>query len=402
MSNRGVQRHSTAAWRKEDLREGFTTGACAAASAAAATRALLTGQTVTEITIALPTRAGAVFHIVRCEFAFAGVTRVPSGVTCGTIKDAGDDPDVTDGAEVQATVTWAEEPGIQIAGGRGVGLVTLPGLPVDVGQAAINPAPRRQIEQAVMAEIVEQACPEERGEAEGQLGPRSGRGLRVTISVPGGEELAAQTMNPRLGIVGGISILGTTGIVKPFSESAYRASIYLELKVAAQNGAPRAILTTGRRSELYALDYNPEWTELGCVQVGDHIGYGLRQARRLEFQEVVLSGMIGKLSKVAQGRMQTHVSEGDVDFGFLAQLATELGADPALVARVRTANTARHVQNMLGQAGITGLEALIARLAAHKASEFIEGAFSVQVLLFDIGGELLAMERRPVAHGGGL
>jgi cobalt-precorrin-5B (C1)-methyltransferase len=216
--------------------------------------------------------------------------------------------------------------------------------------------------------------------------------LQVTISVPGGEDLAAQTMNPRLGIVGGISILGTTGIVKPYSESAYRASIYVELKVAVESGAQRAVLSTGRRSETYALDHNPEWTELGCVQVGDHIGYALRQARRLGFEEVVISGMVGKLSKLAQGRMQTHVSEGDVDFEFLAELIAALGADPALVERVRTANTARHVQNMVRQAGISGLEAAIACRAAESAARLVGQGRRVHVLLFDIRGELLASE----------
>jgi cobalt-precorrin-5B (C1)-methyltransferase len=384
MSNRAIRHCSNADWRKEDLREGYTTGACAAASAAAAIRALLTGRPVTEIAIDLPTRANVAFSIVRCEFG-------SGGVTCGTIKDAGDDPDVTHGAEIQATVTWTDEPGIRVAGGQGVGLVTLPGLAVDVGQPAINPAPRRQIEQAVRAEIAAYDA-EERPEA---------RGVQVTISVPGGEDLAAQTMNPRLGIVGGISVLGTTGIVKPYSESAYRASIYVELRVAAENGARQAILTTGRRSEAYALAYNPQWVGLGCVQVGDHIGYALRQARRLGFQEVVISGMIGKLSKVAQGRMQTHVSEVEVDFEFLAGLAAQLGAGSDLVERVRTANTARHVQNMLRQAGIAGLEVSIVRLAAEKALEFVERVFPVHVLLFDVRGELLASERVSGARGKG-
>jgi cobalt-precorrin-5B (C1)-methyltransferase len=381
MSNRAVRHRSNADWRRQNLCEGYTTGACAAASAAAATRALLIGQPVAEIAIDLPARANVAFSIVRCEFG-------PDGVTCGTIKDAGDDPDVTHGAEIQAIVTWTDEPGIHVAGGRGVGLVTLPGLVVDVGQPAINPAPRRQIEQAVMAEIAAH-------DAQDRL---KDRGVQVTISVPGGEELAAQTMNPRLGIVGGISVLGTTGIVKPYSESAYRASIYVELKVAAENDARRAILTTGRRSEEYTLAHNSEWTELGCVQVGDHIGYALRQTRRLEFQEVVIAGMIGKLSKLAQGRMQTHVSEGEVDLDFLAGLVAQLGAAPDLVERTRTANTARHVQTMLRQAGIAGLEASIARLAAKNASDYVEQVFPVYVLLFDIRGELLASERIPAAQ----
>jgi cobalt-precorrin-5B (C1)-methyltransferase len=193
MGNRAVDPKTDAAWRKSDLREGYTTSACAVAAATAATRALLTGQTLDAVTVDLPSEKGVTFPLERCEAA-------GGSVTCGVIKDAGDDPDVTDGVEVQATVTWAAEPGITLKGGDGVGRVTKPGLPVPVGEAAINPVPRRMITAAVA---------DEAGAA------LDGRGLAVTIRVPGGEEVAKETMNPRLGIVGGISILGTSGIVKP-------------------------------------------------------------------------------------------------------------------------------------------------------------------------------------------
>ena len=284
-----------------ELREGFTTGACAAASARAATRALMTGEPVAEVIIDLPAKKGVAFRINHCEFG-------TGGVTCGTIKDAGDDPDVTHGAEIRATVAWTDDPGVRIAGGEGVGVVTKPGLPLAVGEPAINTGPRHMIARAVEDEA-------------GDI--LNTRGLRVTISVPGGEEIAQKTANPRLGILGGISILGTTGIVKPYSQPAYRATIYVELKVAATNGIERAVLSTGTRSEEYARQRHPDWPELSFVQVGDHIGYGLRQARRLGFSRVVISGMIGKLSKLAQGRVQTHISEGGIDFDFLTGLAEE-------------------------------------------------------------------------------
>ncbi len=351
------------------LRTGFTTGACATAAAAAAVRALVTGQTVDSITIDLPARRGVTFAITRCEMG-------PNRVRCGVIKDAGDDPDVTHGAEIQATAEWVDQPGVTLAAGPGVGTVTRPGLPVEVGQPAINPVPRRMITAAVQAEA----------------GPRLvEQGLKITISVPGGEELAKETLNPRLGIVGGISILGTTGIVKPYSQSAYRASIYVELKVAARNHSPRAVLTTGNRSEEYTRGLHPDWPELGFVQVGDHMDYALRQARRLGFREVVIAGMVGKISKLAQGRMQTHISGGGVDLAFLAELAGQLGADEALQEAVRQANTARHVQIMLRKAGITGLEQRLADLAAAQASAYVQAAFGVTVYLFDIKGELLAV-----------
>jgi cobalt-precorrin-5B (C1)-methyltransferase len=193
--------------------------------------------------------------------------------------------------------------------------------------------------------------------------------------------------------VGGISILGTTGIVKPFSKAAYRASIYVELKVAARNGVQQAVLTTGRRSEEYARARYPDWPELGFVQVGDHMGYALRQARRLEFPLVVIAGMIGKISKLAQGRMQTHVSEGGVDLDFLADLAGQLGAGEELLVRIRAANTARHVQTMLHRASIAGFEEQLAQQTAEQVFSLVDGAFTVEVLLFDIRGDLLGVGR---------
>lgn len=377
LGNSAKKSHSDARWRRNDLREGFTTGACAAAAARAATRSLLTGMIVDKIAIDLPVRQGVTFSVARCEHR-------PDGVRCGIIKDAGDDPDVTDGAELQATVAWQDEPGVRLIGGEGVGRVTLPGLSVPVGEPAINTVPRRMIVRSVMEE------------AGGQL---NGRGLKVTISVPGGEELAKATLNPKLGILGGISILGTTGIVKPFSTSAYRASIYIELKMARANGVQVPVLTTGSRSEAYAQKRYPEKPLYGYLQVGDHMDYALKQCRRLRFPAVILSGMIGKVSKLAQGRMQTHVSQGGVDLDFLAECASALGARPALVARIREANTAHHVQVMLGKAGVEGLESRLAEMAASAAVAYVNGAFSVSVLLWHIQGHLLARATAPGGEG---
>jgi cobalt-precorrin-5B (C1)-methyltransferase len=364
-------RPSPAAWRKPDLREGFTTGACAAAATAAAVRALVSGQPVADITIDLPARSHVTFALVRCEFA-------GNRVTCGVIKDAGDDPDVTHGAEIQATVEWLAAPEIVIAGGEGVGVVTKPGLPVEVGEPAINPVPRRMIRQAVVAE------------AGAWL---ETRGVRVTISVPSGAALAKETFNPKLGIIGGISILGTTGIVKPFSRSAYRASLYVELKVAAQNGVRHAVFTTGARSEEYARQRYPHLPDLAFLQVGDHMDYALKQARRLKLAQVTISTMIGKVSKMAQGRFQTHVSEGTIDHDFLAGAVAQLGGDDSLVGQVRAANTAQHVQKILHRANLPGLEKLLTQQAAAQAFDFIGGACGVEVLCFDLHGELLGEGR---------
>ncbi|PWH15315.1 MAG: cobalt-precorrin-5B (C(1))-methyltransferase [Ardenticatenia bacterium] len=347
------------------LRSGFTTGACAAAAARAATRALITGQPVEAIAVDLPARRGVVFPIHRCD-VHAGQA------TCSVIKDAGDDPDVTHGAEIVATVEWNEMPGITLRGGKGVGIVTRPGLELEVGEPAINPAPRRMITQAVTAELGTNA-----------------KGVTVTISVPQGEQLAVQTLNPRLGILGGISILGTNGIVRPYSQTAYRATIHLALKVAAANGAPCVVLSTGARSEAWARAHYPHLPELSFIEVGDHIGYALRQTDRLGIFHVVIAGMVGKLSKVAQGRWQTHVNQGGVDLDFMASLAAQLGADEDLVARCRTANTARHVQVLLRRAHIAGLEERIAQLAAEHAAGYVHAVTRIEVLVFDIRGDLV-------------
>jgi len=253
---------------------------------------------------------------------------------------------------------------------------------VAVGHPAINPAPRRMIIQAVQDELAALAGDEARA-------PVGDQGVCITISVPDGEALAARTLNPRLGIVGGISILGTTGIVRPFSTAAYRATIHVALRVASRNGIRRVVLTTGARSEAYARRIYPRWPELSFVEIGDHVGYALTQAQRLGFRKIVLAGMIGKLSKVAQGRWQTHVDRGGVDIGFLAELAAECGAPPGLVARCRTANTAHHIQVLLRREGITGLEQRLAALAAAQISRRLGGTPRVELLLFAMDGALL-------------
>ena len=371
MINQPQKRHSDNTWRKPDLRHGYTTSACAAACAVAGMQALVSGEPIEQVTIDLPGKTSVIFTIARCEFH-------PDGVLCGTIKDSGDDPDVTHGAEIQSFVSWQDKSGISIVGGIGVGVATKPGLPVAVGEPAINPGPRRLIHRIVEsfgAEILAE------------------RGIRIEIRVPEGEKLAQRTLNPRLGIVGGISILGANGVLKPYSNSAYRASIYTELKVARSNEVTRVVLTTGKRSEEYAMALFPDLPELAFIQVGDHMDYALKQCRRLGIESVIVSGMIGKLSKLAQGRMQTHVSQGEVDFEFLENLAQKLGAAEDLAAKIRGANTAHHVQNMLNRAQISGLEDLVVTMAAEACLAYTPGVRDVEILLFTIRGELLARKR---------
>ena len=348
---------------RRGLRTGFTTGACAAAAAKAATRYLVRGDAPGAIETTLPNRSRVTFELARCE-------RLGAGARCGVIKDAGDDPDCTHGAELIAEVALRDAPGIALVGGDGVATVTRPGLGLEVGGPAINPVPRRNISEMVAEEL-------------------AGGGAIVTIHVPRGEELARETTNARLGLLGGISILGTTGIVQPYSTAAWKASVVQEIDVAATAGARTLVLTTGGKSEQYAMALHPELPEPAFVQVGDFIGVGLRQCARRGVARAVIVGMIGKLSKMAGGRMQTHAAGSDVDLGLLADIALEAGADAALADAIRAANTARHVLELTRAAGIGALPARICARVVEAARRHTGGALEVHALLVDFGGALL-------------
>lgn len=351
---------------RKGLRTGFTTGACAAAAAKAAARCLVAGAELTEIETTLPNRQRVTFALRRCE-------RSAGRALCSIIKDAGDDPDCTHGAELVAEVELRAEHGVEIRGGAGVATVTRPGLGLDVGGPAINPVPRRNI-----TEMVEQ-----------ELAASSHRGAIVTISVPGGEDMARQTTNARLGLLGGISILGTTGIVRPYSTAAFKASVVQEIDVAAAAGLAALVLTTGGKSEQYARALHPALAEQAFIQVGDFIGVAVKQCARRAIARVIVVGMIGKLSKMAAGKLQTHVAGSEVDVGFLAELATGCGADDALAAAIRSANTARHVLELCRDAGLVGIASEICRRVAAHLGRHAGPDAAVEVYLVDFGGALL-------------
>jgi len=349
------------------MRSGFATSACASAAASAAVRALITGEYPAEVVIDLPTVRNVRFALARCE---------PSGdgVLCGVIKDAGDDPDVTDGLEIQALAERGGEPGLELTGGDGVGVVTLPGLPCAVGEPAINPGPRRLIRR-----VVEQTLR--------TLGEDPALPLRVTVRVPDGERVALQTMNPKLGIIGGISILGTDGLVRPYSAPAFRASIFYEMRVAVRTGRTVIGLATGKRSSAYLAAHLDDPAGAGVVDVGDELGFPLLHAARLGASRVVFGGMIGKMSKLAQGRFHTHVAEGEVDFEFLASVAAGAGAPAELCGKIRTARTAHQVQGWLDGPGIRIEGELAQRAARHAATE---ARLPARVVIFTLDGRLLA------------
>jgi cobalt-precorrin-5B (C1)-methyltransferase len=346
------------------LRKGWTTGTCSAAAAKAACLLLRDGDAPEEVQVPLARGEGRpAFAVERCEPDGDGAVAV-------VVKDAGDDPDVTHGAHLTARVWRRQEPGIELRGGEGVGTVTQPGLGLEVGGPAINPGPRRQITAAV-EEVFDLAA----------------AGVVVELSVPGGKKMARRTSNPRLGILGGISILGTSGIVRPFSTAAWRASVGQAIDVMDALGERCVVLTTGGRSEQAARRLLPALPEVCFVEVGDFTGYALKRARSLQFERCVFVGMAGKLSKLGAGVLMTHWTRSRVDTEFLASLTVAAGGDGELVDAVREAVSARHAYELWEGAGVLreASDLLCARVG-ENLSAYVGGAVEVDVVMVDFDG----------------
>ncbi|MBT2734544.1 cobalt-precorrin-5B (C(1))-methyltransferase [Bacillus sp. ISL-7] len=352
---------------KGKLREGYTTGACATATTKAALTALITGEPQTESTIYLPVKRFATFLIESCE-----VTEQTA--IASTIKDAGDDPDATHRALIVSTVSWLDEPGIVLDGGIGVGRVTKDGLPVPVGEAAINPVPRRMIRETAEGVLKEFGIT---------------RGIKIVISVPDGEEIAKKTLNGRLGIIGGISILGTRGIVVPFSTAAYKASIIQAISVARASGCEHVVITTGGRSEKNAMKQFPELSEEAFIEMGDFVGFTLKQCKKQGVKRVSMVGMMGKFSKVAMGIMMVHSKSAPVDFDFLAEAASRTGADAALVEKIRTANTASQVGDLMTAQGHLSFFERLSDHCCLAALKEVDGGIDIDTTLYTMKGDLL-------------
>jgi cobalt-precorrin-5B (C1)-methyltransferase len=373
----------TAKVRKQALRTGWTTGTCAAAAAKAAATALSTGEIQPTVEIALPDGRRVRFDVDSCTLS-------PEQAEAVVVKDAGDDPDVTHGARLTATVRWRDEPGIELDGGVGVGVVTKPGLGLEVGGPAINPVPRKMITQSV-----------------GEAVDIRRRGIRVIISVPDGERMARKTTNARLGIIGGISILGTTGIVRPFSTASWRASVVQAIDVLAAQGETTVVLATGGRTEQGAMSLLPELPDVCFVEVGDFTGAALRRAVEHRLARVVFAGMAGKLTKLAAGVLMTHYTRSKVSLALLEDITLAAGGGQDLADRVKVANTARHAMELWEQAGLqaaAGRElcrraaGVLARFCAEVAREAGPGATvpSIQVILVDFTGRTeIAREASP-------
>ncbi len=356
-------------------RTGFTTGACSAAAARAATIGLVTGAVPGEVECQLPNgdRVNFVVHDGRVEGS--GAHRTSHAMV---IKDAGDDPDCTDKAHLTADLRLLpEQPGqVLLAGGVRVGTVTMPGLGLAVGGPAINPVPRRNIEANVRA--VGQGLLDEVG-------------LRVTLSVPQGEEMAKKTLNARLGILGGISILGTTGIVKPYSTAAYRASVVQGVQVAGTLGHGVVVLTTGGRTEKFVMEEMPELPEPAFVQMGDFLRYAMGAAVKAGLKKVVIGGMVGKLTKIAQGETITHAGRAEVDTGLLADLAASVGAPPEVCEAIRGNETARYAGERMDALGLgTAFHTALAQKVIQTLRTRYPDQFELQVLVCDFDGKKIA------------
>lgn len=348
------------------LRRGWTTGACATAATRAAYTALLTGHFPDPVTIVLPKGE-------RPAFALAREEQGPGYALAGIVKDAGDDPDVTHGALVLAKVSQGPAgSGVTFRAGAGVGTVTKPGLPIPVGEPAINPVPREMMCAAIAEVAAEQGAS---GDA------------AVEISVAGGEALAAKTWNPRLGIVGGLSILGTTGVVIPYSCAAWIHSIQRGIDVARATGLSHVAGCTGSTSER-AVQSRYGLPDEAMLDMGDFAGGLLKYLRRHPLPRLTLGGGFGKISKLAMGHLDLHSGRSQVDFDWLAGSLEALGAAPVAVEAARQANTANQVLQQAVEAGLP-LADRIAAGARATALGVLDGQTEIEVLVFDRTGTLV-------------
>ena len=310
---------------KKNLRFGYTTGSCATASTKAALISLITKNELKNIEIELPVKKTVNFEmkrlIIHNDYAIAA-----------TLKDGGDDPDVTTGLLIYSKVCFNDCNKIIVNGGIGVGVITKDGLPIKPGNPAINPIPLKMINNTVKNVLNKYNI---------------NKGVTITIFVPGGEEVAKKTCNPKLGIIGGISILGTRGIVIPFSDSSWKASIVLAIRVAKKDNINTLVLSTGGRSDDAVKKIYNNFREEQFIEIGDFIGFTLKRCMDNNIDNVIIAGMPGKLSKLAYGYLDLHSSKSKVDFNFLANIASELHYDNDLILKIKKSNTVLNIMNLI-------------------------------------------------------
>ena len=365
------------------LRRGWTTGSCAAAAVRAACEALITGECPAIAEIELPGGGKPSFTVAVCKTDGACAT-------AGVVKDAGDDPDVTHGVLVKATVCrGAPGSGIVFRAGEGVGIVTKPGLAVQPGEPAINPVPRQMIGRAI-EDAAGRYCAELTD-------------VLVVISIPGGEELAKKTLNARLGIMGGLSVLGTTGIVVPFSCAAWIHSIHRGIDVAFASGLEHIAGSTGSTSES-AVQCLHGLPDTALIEMGDFVGGMLKYLKTHPVPRVTIAGGFAKITKLGQGLLDLHSKRGRVDNEWLAGLLLRAGGPPELCGEARGANTAQHVLELARKADArlaARLGELVAEAGWAAAAPVLEGTgIALDVVVFDRAGVLVGKTEAKPAHSG--
>ena len=373
-----------------NLRTGFTTGTSATAASVAAVLSIINQKKIKSVDVLLPKKSRIRTEIVdgtvgtpppepeiveKLKININSCFYAKNQAQCSVIKDAGDDPDVTHGAEIVVAVELTSKlNSIEIDGGEGVGRVTKPGIGLDIGQAAINPTPRKMIIEnltEVGKEILEK------------------NGIKVIISVPKGKELGPKTDNPRIGIVDGISILGTSGIVMPYSTASFAAAIRLQLDVVLSMGDDTVVLTTGGRSEDFARNVF-DLPDHSFVQFGDFSGYTISQCAKKGMSKAHVGGFIGKFAKMATGVKQTHVKGSKVNMDFLSELAKKCKADEDVVQKIKNANTARNVQEIILENNIDGFFDLICSEVYKQMRGHSENKIPIEIILFNFDGNVLA------------
>lgn len=364
--------------KKRKLRKGFTTGTCAAAGAKAAALALFAAaskrrfgkRSFVEVTLPGGRRVRIKVKDVRLSDDHASAT---------VVKDAGDDPDVTNGADIIAEVRLLslerKRPVVRINGGEGVGVVTRPGLKVRPGRPAINPVPLAMIKTSVLEAALEAG-----------VAPS----VSVTVLVPKGRALAEKTMNPRLGIIGGISILGTTGIVEPLSLSAYRHSITCGIDVALASGSGTVVFSTGRTSER-AVEQELELPPVAYILTGDHMGFALKDAgARSGLKRIIVAGQFGKFTKLAAGHFETHCSDAEVELGFIAKISKDLGVKESFAGKIKGANTAREAFFILKKERFNKVFRALCQRARDNARAFVRPGLMVSAVLVGYDNDIIS------------
>ena len=343
-----------------ELRTGFTTGACATAAAKAALTALLSGEEQSQVRFSIPDGEVFTLPVQDCRID-------KDWAQASVIKDAGDDPDVTNGCTVCVKVALSRKPGIHFLQGEGVGRITLPGIGLETGEPAVNPVPRRMITQELTALY------------EG--------GLDVTVSVPGGAELAQKTFNPKLGIVDGISIIGTLGVVRPFSMEAFVEAIRREVEVAKAVGTPRLVINSGARSERFVKALYPDLPPQAFVHYGNYIGETISIAQELGFKDVTMGLMIGKAVKLAAGMLDTHSREGVMDKKFIRQMARESGCPWCVRRAISHITLARELWTLIPTEYIETFASTIIRHCHTHCDSLLPGG-TLTILLISEDGHL--------------